>query len=111
MVSRGDHIDVLTAENLREIDAFRLRRVIETVALDAIARIYHQQVLSLGFCLLPHALRKGDVVTPVRRVGWPATTSVWGSLQRRDLRWSLLLQMTGQPAMSIGCMEEIQLPE
>lgn len=28
-------------------------------------------------------------------------------LTAEDLRWSLLLQMTGQPAMSIGCMEEI----
>ena len=34
-----------------------------------------------------------------------------GEFTAEDLRWSLLLQMTGQPAMSIGCMEEIQLPE
>lgn len=110
MVSRGDHIDVLMAENLREINTFRLGGVIKTIAFDAIARIYNQQILSLGFYLFPHALREGDVVTPVRRVGWPATTSV-GELTAEDLRWSLLLQMTGQPAMGIGCMEEIQLPE
>lgn len=32
-------------------------------------------------------------------------------LSTKDLRHSVLLQMTGQPAMGIGRMEEIQLPE
>ena len=34
-----------------------------------------------------------------------------GSLRAENLRWSLLLQVTSQPAMSISGMEEIQLPE
>jgi hypothetical protein len=106
MVSRGDHVNVLMAENLREINTLGLGRIIKAIAFDTVTGIYHQQILSLGFYLFPHALRERDIVPPVRRVGRPATTSV-GELTAENLRRSLLLQMAGQPAMSIGCMEDI----
>lgn len=100
---------MLLTENVENVFPLGVSCIVEPISFYSITAVDQQKVRAFGVGFVTQVFCKTDIVTPVGAIRGPRILNSANGILLGILRSHPLIQMAGQPAMSVCSVEKVQL--